>query len=116
MRAIPAHSEISRAIDRGAGAVQDEADRASPPRVLIEANPRVASALLGFAGHCAHAETKFFEQLAARHDFGQARAAHAHFVATMIGECDRELMAAAGENVALVAEAAQPAAAVRSAS
>ena len=47
------------------------------------------------------------------------RALHAHFVAAMIGEGGRELtelMAVARENVALVADAAEPAPAVRSAS
>ena len=114
MSAIPAHGEISSAIDRGAEAVQDEVDRAlSLPRALIEANLRAGSALLGFAGQCAHAETKFFEQLSACRDFDQARALHARFVATMIGEGGRELtelMAVARENVALIAEAAPPAA------
>ena len=111
MGAETAYGQSSSAIDLGAEAVGDEIDRAlTLPRVLIEANLRACSALLGFAGHCIHAETELFEQLATCHDFEQARAAHAHFVATMIGEGGRELtglMAVARENVALFADAAE---------
>ena len=120
MGAKTAYGQSSSAIDLGAEAVGDDIDRAlTLPRVLIESNLRAGSALLAFAGHCVHAETELFEQLAACHDFEQARAAHAHFVATMIGEGGRELtelMAVARENVALIADAAAPAPALRSAS
>jgi hypothetical protein len=120
MSAIPAHGEISSAIDRGAEAVQDEVDRAlSLPRALIEASLRAGSALLGFAGQCAHAETEFFERLSACRDCDEARALHARFVAAMIGEGGRELtelMAVARENVALIADAAGPAPTIRPAS
>ncbi len=120
MGAKTAYGQSSSAIDLCVEAVGDDIDRAlTLPRVLIEANLRAGSALLGFAAKCVHAETEFFEQLAACRDFEQARAAHAHFVATMIGEGGRELtelMAVARENVALIADAAEPAPTTRSAS
>ncbi len=120
MGAKTAYGQSSSATDRGAEAVQDEVDRAlSLPCALIEASFRAGSALLGFAGQCAHAETEFFERLSECRDCDEARALHARFVAAMIGEGGRELtklMAVARENVALVADAAEPAPAVRSAS
>jgi hypothetical protein len=81
------------------------------PRAFIDANLRASSTLLGFAGQCVHAETKFLEQFFACRSVEQASTLHAGFVAAMIGEGGRELtelMAVARENVALIADAATP--------
>ena len=70
----------------------------------------------GNAGQCIHTETEFLERLFACHDFEQASAVHAHFVATMIGEGGRELtelMKVARENAAQITDAAEPAPAAR---
>lgn len=110
MSAILPHGESSSAFDPGAEAVQDEIDRAlNLPRLLIEANLRAGSALIGFAGQCLHAETEFFDRLSECRDFDEAQSAHAQLIATLIGEYGRELtelVAAARENVAGVAASA----------
>jgi hypothetical protein len=82
------------------------------PRALIDANLRTGSALLEFAGQCVHAEAEFLQRLFRCRDLEQASTLHARFVAAMIGEGGRELtelMAVARENVALIADAAEPA-------
>jgi hypothetical protein len=119
MSAIIADGQSSSAIGLGAEAIDGIARSLALPRALIDANLRAGSALLDFVGHCVHAETEFFEQLAARHDFEQARVAHARFVAAMIGEGGRELtelLAVVRENVALIADAVALTPAVGSAS
>ena len=117
MGAMTAYGQSSSAIDLGADAVGDDIDRAlTLPRAFIEANLRAGSALLEFAGQCIHTETEFLERLFACHDFEQASAVHAHFVATMIGEGGRELtelMKVARENAAQITDAAEPAPAAR---
>jgi hypothetical protein len=76
MGAETAYGQSSSAIDLSAEAVGDHIGRAlTLLRVLIEANLRTGSAPLAFAGHCVHAETELFEQLAARHDLEQPRGA-----------------------------------------
>ena len=89
------------------------------PRALIDANLRTGSALLEFAGQCVHAEAEFLQRLFRCRDLEQASTLHARFVAAMIGEGGRELtelMAVARENVALIADAAEPAPTIQPAS
>jgi hypothetical protein len=107
------------AIGLSAEAVDGMARSLALPRALIDVQLRTGSALLGFAGQCVHAEAEFLEQLFRCRNFEQASTLQAHFVATMIGEGGRELtelMAVARENVALIADAAEPAPTARSAS
>jgi len=107
------------AIGLSAEAVDGMARSLALPRALIDVQLRTGSALLGFAGQCVHAEAEFLEQLFRCRNFEQASTLQAHFVATMIGEGGRELtelMAVARENVARIADAAEPAPRARSAS
>jgi hypothetical protein len=114
MDAITADCQSSTAGGLGGEAIDEGIARSLTfPRALIDANLRAGSALLGFAGHCVHAETEFLEQLFRCRDLGQASRLHARFIAAMIDEGGRELtalMAAARENVARfgAAETAQP--------
>ena len=117
MSATCAGGSFPRATGPGAEAVEDEIARSlTLPRALIEANLRTGAALPEFAGQRLHAETEFLERLFDCHDFERASALHTQFVAAMIGESGRELtelIAAARENVARVADAAGAALAVR---
>ena len=101
----------------GAATVEDEIARSlALPRALIEANFRTGATLLEFAGQRVHAEAEFLERLFTCRDLEQASALYARFVAAMIGEGGSEvteLMAVARQNVALIADAVAPAAAVR---
>ena len=119
MRAIDEGDRFANAIGLGADAIDGIARSLTLPRALIDANLRAGSALLGFAGQCVHAEAAFLERLFGCRDLEQVSTAHASFIAAMIGEGGRELtelMAVARENVALIADTAQPAPTTRSAS
>jgi len=120
MDAITADCQSSTAGGLGGEAIDEGIARSLTfPRALIDANLRAGSALLGFAGQCVHAEAEFLEQLFRCRGLEQASTLHARFVATMIGEGGRELaelMAVARENVALIADAAEPAPAIQLAS
>ena len=119
MSASDAGGSSANAIGLGAEAIDGIARSLTLPRALIDAHLRAGSALLGFAGQCVHAEAEFLEQLFRCRDLEQASALHARFVAAMIGEGGRELtelMAVARENVALIADAAEPPPTTRSAS
>jgi hypothetical protein len=120
MSATCAGGSFPRATGPGAEAVEDGIARLlTLPRAFIGVQLRTGSALLDFAGQCVHAEAEFLEQLFHCRGLEQASTLHAHFVATIIGEGGRELtelLAAARENVALIADAAEPAPATRSAS
>jgi hypothetical protein len=103
-----------------AGAIAEGIARSlTLPRALIDVHLRTGSTLLEFAGQCVHAEAAFLARLFTCRDLGQASTLHARFVTAMIGESGRELtelMAVARENIALIADAAEPAPAIRSAS
>jgi hypothetical protein len=119
MSASDQGGQFPNAISPSAEAIDGMARSLALPRALIDANLRAGSALLGFAGQCVHAEAEFLEQLFRCRGLEQASTLHARFVATMIGESGRELtelMAVARENVARIADAAEPAPAARSAS
>ena len=117
MSATRAGGSSANATGPNAEPIEDEIARSlTLPRALIDANLRTGAALLDFAGQCVHAETEFLERLFTCHDLQQASTLHARFVAAMIGEGGRELtelMAVTRENVAQIADAAQPAPAVR---
>jgi hypothetical protein len=119
MSATYAGGSSSSAIGLGDEAIEEGIARSlTLPRALIDANLRTGSALLEFAGQCVHAEAEFLERLFRCRDLEQASTLHARLVAAMIGEGGRELtelMAVARENVALIADAAEPAPSVRSA-
>jgi len=110
MGAIAADERLSNASGPGAAATEDEIERALKlPRLLIDANLSAGAALLGFAGHCVHAETELFERLSVCRDLDEARSAYGRFVEAMIGEYGRELTelaASARENAARFAGAA----------
>jgi hypothetical protein len=109
----------TNAIGLAAEAIDGMARSLALPRALIDVQLRTGTALLGFAGQCVHAEAEFLEHLFRCRGLEQASTLHAQFVATMIGEGGRELtelLAAARENVALIADAAESAPTIRSAS
>ncbi len=111
MRAIDEGDSSANAIGFGAEATDGIARSLRLPRALIDAQLRAGSALLGFAGQCVHAEAEFVAQLFRCRDLEQASTLHARFVAAMIDEGGREqteLMAVARENVARIADAAEP--------
>jgi hypothetical protein len=117
MSATRAGGSSANATGPGAEPIEDEIARSlTLPRALIEANLRAGAALLDFAGQCIHAETEFLERLSTCHGLQEASTLHTRFVADMIDESGRELtalLAVARENVAQIADAAQPPSAVR---
>ena len=75
----------------------DEIDRAlALPRALIEANLSASAAWLGLAGRWVHAESSFFERLAACRSLGELNAAQAEFVTTVVRDCGRQTAALIG--------------------
>ena len=120
MCATGEHGSSSNTVGPGAEAIGAGIARSlALPRALVDANLRAGSALLGFAGQCVHAEAEFLARLFRCRNLEQVSTLHTRFVSAMIGEGGRELtelMAVARENVALIADAAEPAPIARSGS
>ena len=69
----------------------DEIDCAlALPRALIDASLNAGAALLGLAGRWVHAESSYFERLAASRSLGEVNAAQAEFVTTVVEDCGRQ--------------------------